>query len=182
MSEPFIGQISMFAGKFAPRNWAFCDGQVMPIAQYTALFSILGTTYGGDGVNYFNLPDLRGRVPVHVGQGNGLSTYVLGETFGNETTTLTINNLPNHTHAVNVATSVSNQASVTALTPNASNAWLSTSDRREGYFFNGSPAGTATLNQGTISATGSSQAFSNMPPGLTVSFIIALQGIYPTRN
>ncbi|MBV8617547.1 MAG: phage tail protein [Curvibacter sp.] len=182
MSDPFIGQINMFAGNFAPTGWALCNGQLLSIQQNAALFSILGTTYGGNGTTTFGLPNLQSRFPMHAGQGAGLSSYVLGEMVGNETTTLTTTNLPSHTHSLNVATSVSNQATATALTPNASNAWLSTSDRRDGYFFNGTPAGTTTLNPGTISPAGSTQAFSNMPPGLVVNFIIALVGIFPSRN
>src|SRR3954465_13916452 len=100
MATPFIGQISLFGGNFAPRGWAFCKGQLLAISQNTALFSILGTTYGGNGQTTFALPDLRGRVPIHFGQGPGLSSYALGETGGAETTTLTVNELPAHTHAV----------------------------------------------------------------------------------
>ncbi|WP_430974469.1 tail fiber protein, partial [Sunxiuqinia rutila] len=101
--EPFVAQISMFGGNFAPRNWAFCDGQLLAISSHTALFSLLGTTYGGDGRTTFALPDLRGRTPVHAGNGPGLSPRALGSKFGSEQTTLTTNNLPSHNHTVTVS-------------------------------------------------------------------------------
>src|SRR5437867_1864890 len=96
--EPFYGEIRMFAGNFAPRNWAFCQGQILPIAQNTALFSLLGTTYGGNGSTTFALPDLRGRVPIHQGQGTGLSSYTMGQNGGTESETLTVNQMPAHKH------------------------------------------------------------------------------------
>src|SRR4051794_30340022 len=111
MATPFIGQISLFGGNFAPRGWAFCNGQLLAVSQNTALFSILGTTYGGNGQTTFALPDLRGRVPVHFGQGPGLSPYQLGEVGGTETTTLNVNQLPPHTHAVAPAASNNVQTS-----------------------------------------------------------------------
>src|SRR6185295_12464655 len=111
MSEPFIGMIVMFAGNFAPRNWAFCNGQLLSIAQNTALFSILGTTYGGDGRTTFALPDLRGRVPIHPGQGPGTSNYSLGQQGGVENVTVTQNQLPAHSHGVNAVAQGGNQAS-----------------------------------------------------------------------
>src|SRR5262245_26202423 len=104
MSDPFIAEIKMFGGNFAPLGWATCDGQLLPISQYTALFSLLGTTYGGDGVTNFALPDLRGRVPMHPGQGPGLSPRTLGEKAGTETVTLTTAQLPAHNHAANCVT------------------------------------------------------------------------------
>src|SRR5512140_216933 len=117
MSTPFIGEIVMFAGNFAPRSWALCNGQLLPIAQNTALFSILGTTYGGDGRTTFALPDLRGRVPVHPGQGPGLSNYVLGEMAGTENTTLLINNMPAHNHTLNAVSDAGDTAAPAGALP-----------------------------------------------------------------
>src|SRR5437899_12703586 len=108
---PFIGEIVMFAGNFAPRGWAFCNGQILSIAQNTALFSILGTTYGGNGQTTFALPDLRGRVPMHPGQGPGLTNHTLGEVAGSETTTLLSSNMPQHTHALNCNSAAGTQPS-----------------------------------------------------------------------
>ncbi|MGA2220164.1 MAG: tail fiber protein, partial [Terracidiphilus sp.] len=104
MSEPFIGEIIMFAGDFAPNGWALCNGQMLSISSYTALFSILGTSFGGNGTSTFQLPDMRSRVPVHVGQGLGLTAYILGEQTGTENVTLNINQIPAHTHALSAAT------------------------------------------------------------------------------
>lgn len=181
--DPYLGQIIMFAGNFAPVGWALCDGQLLSIAQNAALFSLLGTYYGGDGQSTFGLPDLRGRLPIHPGTGGGLNnTYLLGGTAGTEKTTLITANLPPHSHAMNVATSTSNQASSTGLSPTANGAWLSTSDRRDGYFYTGTSPATNPLNTGTIGSTGNGQAFSNIPPVLGINFIIALTGVYPTRS
>src|SRR5579863_2782247 len=110
MSEPFLGEIKMFGGNFAPYGWALCNGQTMSIAQNSALFALLGTSYGGDGITTFGLPDLRSRVPVHAGTGVGLSTYILGEKTGVENVALTYNNMPAHNHLINVVTSGGNQA------------------------------------------------------------------------
>ena len=167
MSEPFLGQITMFAGNFAPRSWAFCDGQLLAISSNSALFSILGTTYGGDGRTTFGLPDLRGRAPMHPGNGPGLSSRRLGEKSGSETNTLTVNQLPSHGH--NLASTA--EADSTSPVGNL----LAASDDRN-YV---SDAGSA---MGAAGNTGGGQAVNNMQPYQTVNFIIALQGIYPSRN
>lgn len=161
MSEPYIGQITLFAGNFAPRGWAFCEGQLLSIAQNTALFSILGTTYGGDGRVTFALPDLRGRVPLHPGQGPGLSSYSLGEAAGTETVTLTEAEMPTHSHSMVISTT---QPGGTAkaiegeLTPNP------------------------IVAPNAVGNTGGSQPHPNMQPYLALNYIIALQGIFPSRN
>ena len=163
MSEPYLGQIIMFGGNFAIRGWALCNGQLMSIAQNTALFSILGTTYGGDGVTTFALPDLRGRVPFH--KGNGLTQ---GERFGEEAHTLTMQEMPAHNHFVSASNQNGNQANIGAF------AGLS-----EAY---GPPSNLTTLNPATVTNAGGSQAHTNLQPFLALSWCIALQGIFPSQN
>lgn len=179
MAEPFIGQIMMFGGNFAIRGWAMCNGQLLSIAQNTALFSILGTTYGGNGQTTFGLPDLRGRVPVHFGQGPGLSPYSLGQQSGVESQTLTQNQMPAHNHQImtnsnngNVSSGEGNFIAVPVLSgasPTAVNAFRSTQD--------GTPMGAQSL-----SVAGGSQPFSLLQPYLAVNYLIALEGIFPSRN
>jgi microcystin-dependent protein len=177
--NPFIGLICMFGGNFAPRGWAFCDGQLLSIAQNTALFSILGTTYGGDGRTTFALPDLRGRVAIHPGNGPGLTPRNLGQRGGTETNTLNQTQLPSHNHTasgtVNLGTA-SNAAS-------GSGAFLPIST---GANFYSTAAGAAQMNAGAVSVTvgntGNNQPVNNIQPFQCVSFIIALQGTFPSRN
>ena len=176
MSDPFIGQITMFGGNFAPRGWGFCDGQLLAISQNTALFSILGTTYGGDGVTTFALPDLRGRVSIHPGQGPGLSRYTLGEKGGAETVTLTANQIPSHSHQLNINSSNGNTSNGT----DAVVAGYGTSAPPVGNFTNA--AANASASSSSISNTGGSQSHNNLQPFLCVNFIIALVGIYPSRS
>lgn len=170
-TEPLMGQISMFAGTFAPRGWLFCHGQLLPIAQYNALFSIIGTTYGGDGRITFALPDLRGRVPVGQGQGPGLSPRDLGETSGNENVTLTISNMPAHTHQLNASTAVG-----TSNVPTG-NVLANTSVLDKEY--NGSP--NTAMNNASIGISGSNAPVTIMQPFQTFNFIIATEGVYPSR-
>jgi microcystin-dependent protein len=158
--EPFIGQIMMFGGNFAPRGWAFCNGQVMSIAQNTALFSLLGTTYGGDGITTFALPNLMGRVPMHWGNGAGLSPRQLGESGGQESVTLLLSQLPSHTHAIALgSTGPGNGAGITG----------------------GAPSETATGATQT-GPTGVGAPVATMMPHQCVTFVIALEGIYPSRG
>ena len=171
--DSIIGEIRMFAGNFAPTGWAFCQGQILPIAQNTALFSLLGTTYGGDGRTTFALPDLRGRVPVGFGQGLGLSNRVIGEQFGSELVTLNINQMPSHNHTVNAVTSEGNQN----LPTNSLPANTKTLDKE----YSDANANT-TMKATMVNPTGGSQPFGVSQPSLGVNFIIALQGIYPSRN
>ena len=188
MSNPFLGEIIMFGGNFAPRGWATCDGQLLSIASNTALFSILGTTYGGNGVSTFALPDLRGRVPIHVGQGPGLSSYVLGEESGTENVTLNTTNIPSHHHTLSEANA---KIAIGARTdaPNASvpnGGFLGASN----IYVSGQTTANASLKVGVVEfgagaatdLTGGSIPFSIIQPFLCVTFIIALQGIFPTRN
>ena len=171
--ETFLGEIRMFAGNFAPTGWAFCQGQLLPIAQNTALFSLLGTTYGGDGRTSFALPDLRGRVPVGFGQGPGLSNRVIGDQFGSELVTLNINQMPSHNHTVNAVTTEGNQNLPTNSLPANTKAL----DKE----YSDANANT-TMKATMVNPTGGSQPFGVSQPSLGVNFIIALQGIYPSRN
>ena len=176
--EGYLAQIIMFAGNFAPRSWAFCQGQILSIAQNTALFSLLGTTYGGNGQTTFGLPDFRGRVPVGTGQGPGLPSIDLGEQSGTPTTTLLITNMPahNHTATVNVGVSDANASSTEGdgkiLGAPAANIFA--------------PANTAAGNMGGVSATigiaGGSQPFNNMQPYIGMNYVICISGIFPSRN
>lgn len=169
MAQPYVGEIRMFGGNFAPAGWMFCAGQIVAISENETLFQLIGTTYGGDGQTTFALPDLRGRVPVHQGQGPGLSNYVLAQTGGVETVTLTTNQIPAHTHTPN--------ASNTGGSDNpANNFWGNTTT---GKPYSAAPP-AVQMNVGTITPTGGSQPHENMIPFLCVSYIISLFGIFPS--
>ncbi len=163
----------MFAGNFAPRGWAFCEGQLLAVSQNDALFSLLGTIYGGDGRTTFGLPDLRGRIPLHQGAGPGLSSRQIGSKGGSETETLTINQLPAHTHAARVSTD-----NGTADAP-ASSVIKAGNPQVRSYR---PQAPDQTLNAATVQITGGGQSHSNLMPTLCIYFIIALVGIYPSRH
>ena len=165
MSEPYIGEIRMFAGNFAPVNWAFCNGQLIAIAENEALFAVIGTTYGGDGQSTFALPNLQGRVPIHQGSG-----FVIGQLAGTETVTLTTNQIPSHTHAVAAL------ANANAKSP--SNAVYGGQTNDQIY----SAAAGGQMNAGMVQLAGGSQPHDNMMPFVAVSFIIALFGIFPSQN
>jgi microcystin-dependent protein len=172
MSQPFIGEIRMFGGNFAPRGFAFCNGQILAISQNDALFALIGTTYGGDGQTTFALPNMTGRLPIHVGQLSGGSNYVLGQLAGTETVTVTTNQLPSHSHGFpansNAASAVSPSSGVAASTnlgPYAQNAAVNTA-----------------MGAQMIGATSGNQPHDNVMPFLCISFIIALEGIFPSRN
>ncbi len=174
--EGFIGEVRMFAGNFAPRNWAFCEGQLLAISQNQALFSILGTTYGGDGRTTFALPDLRGRVAIHPGTGPGLSNYRQGQTGGVETVTLGVINLPPHSHAVSVNNPV-NDDEATSDDPTAKYPAVS----GENMYSETTNAQGAGPNV-EVANTGSGVAVENRQPYATVNYIICLQGVFPSRN
>lgn len=171
-NDPFIGEVQWFAGNFAPRGWAFCDGQLLPISSNQALFSILGTTYGGDGRTTFALPDVRGRVMIHEGHGPGLSDRRLGSKGGNETETLSANQIPSHTHTLRAS-----GGSATAVVPNGN--VLASPGRTRMY---DSGTANADMNASAIASTGGGQPHNNMQPYNTLSCIIALQGTFPSRN
>ena len=167
----------MFGGTFAPVGWAMCNGQLLAISQNTALFSLLGTTYGGNGVSTFALPDLRGRVPIHLGQGPGLSPYVEGQLGGTENVTLVTSQLPNHSHTVNGVVSGGNQAS-----PAGGSLAVESTGTSLNYA-NSSTTPTTAMHPAMIPPSGGgNQPHTNIQPYLCVNFIIALQGIFPTRN
>ena len=170
-ADPFIGEIRIFAGTFAPQGWAFCDGQLLAIAQNTALFSLLGTNYGGDGRTTFGLPDLRGRVPMHAGSGPGLTPRYLGQKGGQEQVTLNESQIPAHTHQAKA----SSEAPDTNSPENAVSA-----QKVRTHLYN---TGPSDVNMGTtaISSTGGSQAHDNMQPYQCLNYIICLQGLYPSR-
>lgn len=171
MSEPFVGEIRMFGGNFAPAGWAFCAGQVIAISQNDVLFNLIGTTYGGDGVQTFNLPDLRGRVPVHQGS-TAFGPYIIGQLSGAENVTLTANQLPIHTH-----TAMGSSATAVSNSP-AGNTWAGNSFAQ----FGAGAGATVQMNASSVSSVGGSLPHDNMPPFLVVSFIISLFGIFPSRN
>ncbi|VAX26459.1 Microcystin dependent protein [hydrothermal vent metagenome] len=172
MSEPFVGEMRMFAGNFAPRSWAFCDGQLLAVSQNDALFSLLGTIYGGDGRTTFGLPDLRGRLPMHAGAGPGLSSRRLGAKSGSEKVTVTVNDLASHGHALQGSTANGSDT-------NPSGNVLAGSTVIEPYY-NGSP--TTEMAGASVSTAGGSQSHTNLMPFLCIHFIIALFGIYPSRQ
>jgi microcystin-dependent protein len=169
MSQPFLGQIILVPYNFAPQGWAFCNGQMLSIAQNTALFSLLGTTFGGDGQTTFALPDLRGRVPLSSGQGPGLQNYNLGQVGGEETVTLTGNQVGAHSHLVNASSNHFNSKE-------PGNNFLA-----EGGRFQSATDGS-TMNPGIIANGGGSQPHDNMQPYLGLNYCIALQGIFPSRS
>lgn len=197
-SEDYLCSIAMFGGNFAPRNWALCNGQLLSIAQYSAVFSILGTTFGGDGRTTFGLPDLRGRVPVHAGQGPGLTLRTLGEARGAETVTLISSQMPAHNHGATLTA----PGYTGAVTPKALTGRGSKTNVPTGAFMTTAPDGTniyasssdgvmgssdVTITQSTpgsvaILNAGSSQPHENMQPYLCVNFIICLYGLFPTRD
>ena len=172
MSEPFIAEIRIFAGNFAPRGWAFCNGQLLPIAQNTALFSIIGTTYGGDGRSTTALPDLQGRVPMHPGRGPGLTERRLGQRGGVETVTLSEEQMPNHTHTVRVTAGPGNR-------PGPANAIFG---RALGGLPYRPPESMVANADQTLAPAGGSQPHNNVAPYLTMNYIIALVGLYPSRG
>ncbi len=165
MSEPFLAEIRIVGFNFAPRGWAFCDGQILPINQNQSLYSLLGTTYGGDGRTSFALPDLRGRTPIHVSD-----AHQRGSKGGAETVTLTAAEIAAHTHAAKASSAAGNQGQPTA------HVLASVAD------IYGTPGTTTALRSGTVTNTGGGQSHNNMQPFLTLNFVIALKGLFPSRN
>lgn len=170
MSEPFIAEIRIFAGNFAPRSWAFCNGQLLPVSQNTALFSLIGTTYGGDGRSTTALPNLQGRVPMHPGRGPGLTSRRLGQRGGTEMVTLSEAQMPNHTHTL-----YGSEEDVGATDP-------------QGHYFGagvqmyGGTSNQVSMADQALPSTGGSQPHNNLQPFIAMNFIIALQGLYPSRS
>ncbi|WP_238180958.1 phage tail protein [Methylobacterium trifolii] len=177
--DAFIGSIILFGGNYAPRGWALCNGQLMNINQYAALYAILGTTYGGNGTTTFGLPNLQGRVPVHAGSGAGLSSYALGQMSGTETVTLNTTQIPAHSHLL-----AGNADSGNSDSPG--NAYFAQTYDANGattfQTYGSSPSNPVTLNPGVVKNAGGSQPHPNLQPYLALNFIICLEGIFPSRN
>ena len=180
--DPFLGEISMFGGNFAPRGWAFCSGQLLSISQYSALFSLLGTTYGGDGRTTFALPDLRGRAAIHEGHGPGLSNRPLGSKSGTETNTMTVSQMPNHGHSTTV------QLSLKAAQNAQDSSNPSGNSLGAANIYDSDVQPSVSLKEGSVTGTvnvlnnGGNLPFNNMQPYLTCNYIIALVGIFPSRS
>ena len=175
MADPFVAEIRVFPFNFAPKGWAFCNGQLLPLSQNTALFSLLGTTYGGNGKSNFALPDLQGRAPMHPGQGPGLSLHDLGETGGSETVTLLESEIPGHTHGLQAANFDADVAcptpTVTLARSTGGNAYQSTANQN-----------LVPMNPSAFAVAGGSLPHNNIQPYLTLNFCIALQGVFPPRG
>jgi microcystin-dependent protein len=175
MSNPFVAEVRIFTGNFAPVGWALCDGQLLPISQNTALFSLLGTTYGGDGKSNFALPNLQGCAPMQAGQGPGLSLRDLGETGGEQTVTLLQTEMPAHSHSVQAAAG-------TGLNDPTNNVWASGAKGFGAIYSPSAPATNVQMSPFATSIAGGSLPHNNMMPYLGLTFIIALQGVFPPRS
>ncbi len=172
--DPYIGEIRIFAGTYAPEGWLFCQGQTLPVAQYQALFAVIGNTYGGDGKKTFALPDLKGRVPISQGQGKGLSMYGLGKAGGEAVTTLSVSQIPDHTHQPKCTTT----KAASSLPENA--LWAKNNAATE-LFYTGNDANTP-MHSNALLAVGNDKPHNNMQPYLGINFMIAIEGEFPTRN
>ncbi len=174
MADPFVAEIRIFPFNYAPKGWAWCTGQLIPLSQNTALFALLGLTYGGDGKSNFALPDLQGRAPMHPGQGPGLSLHDLGETGGSRTVTLQETEIPNHTHTLQFA-----NATATSTMPLTSAALAKSPQENASVYTN---LTTSLVSSANLAPAGGDQPHNNMQPYLTFNFCIALQGVFPPRN
>ena len=172
MAQPYVGEIRIFAGNFAPAGWMFCEGQLLPISENETLFQLIGTTYGGDGQETFGLPDMQGRLPVGTGQGSGLQNYLLGQSGGVEEVTLTINQIPNHTHGLQVTGNIAGQTSP------GNNIYGQSAQAQ--MFYDGNP--NVNMAATAVQPTGGSQPHENFQPYLCVDFIISLFGIFPSQT
>lgn len=175
MAQPYVGEIRMFAGNFPPSGWMFCDGQTLPISENETLFQLIGTTYGGDGQSTFNLPNLQSRVPIHQGTGAFGNSYQLAQNGGVETVTLSINQIPNHTHQISAGTTGNVASGNGAILADGASA-------QGGVRIYSNLASTVTMNAGTIQSAGGSQPHENLQPYLAINFIISLFGIFPSQT
>ena len=172
MAQPYVGEIRIFAGNFAPAGWMFCAGQLLPISENETLFQLIGTTYGGDGQSTFGLPDLSGRLPIHFGQGSGLSNYVLSQTGGVEEVTLTVNQMASHSHPLLATSGIGNQSS-------PANQVTSQSPQIQLYI---QDVPDANMAAAAVASTGGSQPHTNFMPYICINYIISLFGIFPSPN
>lgn len=180
MSEPFLGEIRMFGGNFAPRGWALCQGQLLSISQYSALFALIGTNYGGDGRATFALPNLQGCLPIGQGQGPGLTNRVIGQLGGHETVTLTNPEMPIHSHTLNASTKSADSTTISntllpGTLPQPDNFYVANDGTTP-------PPTMLTLAAPSCGVNGSGQSHSNLMPALCITYILALQGVFPSRN
>lgn len=173
--EPYVGEVRLFAGTFAPQGWAFCDGRLLPISQNDILFALIGTAYGGDGQTTFALPDLRGRIPLGQGQGPGLSQRVLGQSFGSETVTLLATQMPAHNHPFTAS-----KTEAVSLSPTG--AVFASNATNNFYAPNSGSVQQQTLDPRTVAVAGGSQPHNNIMPSTAINYIIALFGIFPSQN
>jgi microcystin-dependent protein len=181
MSQPFVGQVIMFGGNFAPAGWMTCSGQLVPISEYETLFNLIGTTYGGDGQTTFGIPDLQGRVPIHNGQGSGLGSYVIGQKAGSETVTVTTPQLPSHNHLIGIPSAPANQSvpsSSTILATESSNA----PGTGNAYTYAAAGGPQTAMVASSIGSGGGSQPHNNIQPVMAVTYCISLFGIFPSQN
>jgi microcystin-dependent protein len=176
MADPFVAEIRIFPFNFAPKGWAFCDGQILPISQNTALFSLLGTTYGGDGKSTFALPNMQGNAPMQPGQGPGLSLHDLGEMSGVQFVTLIQSEMPAHAHFVGRALAANGDGQ-----DPTGRVWAQAPAGRGQFIMYHEPPATGQVNVNSLTVTGGSQPHNNMQPYLTLNFCIALQGVFPAR-
>ena len=174
--DPFVAEIRIFPFNFAPKGWAFCDGQLLPISQNTALFSLLGTTYGGDGKSIFALPDMQGNTPMHPGQGPGLSLHDLGETGGSDTVSLLASEIPSHSHTMQSLPAPANR------TAPGGNSIARVQGNSGPYVPASPPPATVNMSDNAVAPAGGDQPHNNLQPYLTLNFCIALQGVYPPRS
>jgi microcystin-dependent protein len=176
MADPFVAEIRIFPFNFAPKGWAWCDGQLLPLSQNTALFSLLGTTYGGNGKSNFALPDLQGRAPMHPGQGPGLSLHDLGETGGSETVSLLESEIPAHAHAIAASTNAADEEGSKQPAGNLPGAQQGSNQ------LYAAASGLVAMNANALPPAGGDQPHNNLQPYLTCYFLIALQGVFPPRT
>lgn len=183
MTQPYVGEIRMFGGNFAPSNWAFCNGQSLAISQYQTLFTLIGTTYGGNGTTTFNLPNLQGQLGVGMGQGQGLSLYKIGQTGGTEFVTLTTSTMPGHNHPLMASKNTASFSYPNSPSSNVTGAAPTSPTPAYLYTNPGSPSPQmGNLDARSVGPSGGSQGHPNLMPSLCVSFIISLYGIYPSQS
>lgn len=180
MSQPYVGQMMMFAGNFAPAGWMTCQGQLVPISEFETLFNLIGTTYGGDGQSTFGLPDMQGRIPIHQGTGSGLSPYVIGQSGGVEQVTLTTQQIPVHSHVPSTNTNGANSPAPTAGTILADEITLNQPSGGNAFAYLAPGGAQVTMPAATVAPTGGSQPHENIQPILTVTWIISMFGVFPS--